>query len=77
VNKPEGHADETAGHCDRAGAHRGGASLSAVAEWPVVSERQVAPAEIIFTALHRWASEALDNLRRSQQRRASTSGAAL
>ena len=47
-----------------------GASLSAVAQWPALSERQVAPAEIDFTALHRQASDALDNLRRSQQRRA-------
>jgi hypothetical protein len=42
-----------------------GASLSAVAEWPVISERQVAPAEFDFTAMHRQASDALDNLRRS------------
>ena len=46
-----------------------GASLSAVAEWPALSEQQVAPAEFDFTALHRQASDALDNLRRSQQRR--------
>jgi len=54
----------------------GGASLSAVAQWPAIFEQQVAPAEIDFTALHRQASDALDNLRRSQQRRAPTSPAA-
>ena len=54
----------------------GGASLSAVAQWPAISEQQVAPAEIDFTVLHRQASDALDNLRRSQQRRAPTSPAA-
>jgi hypothetical protein len=44
-----------------------GASLSAVAEWPAISEQQAAPAEFDFTVLHRQASDALDNLRRSQQ----------
>ena len=56
----------------------GGVGLSAVAEWPGASRRrieQAAPAEIDFTALHRQASDALDNLRRSQQRRAQTSAA--
>jgi hypothetical protein len=43
-----------------------GASLSVVAEWPALSGQQVAPAEIDFTALHLQASDALDNLRRSQ-----------
>ena len=50
-----------------------GISLSAVAQWPAISEQQVAPAEIDFTVLHRQASDALDNLRRSQQLRAPTS----
>jgi hypothetical protein len=54
----------------------GGASLSVLAQWPALSERQVAPAEIDFTVLHRQASDALDNLRRSQQLRAPTSPAA-
>jgi hypothetical protein len=48
----------------------GGISLSAVAQWPAISEQQVAPAEFDFTVLHRQASDALDNLRRSQQRQA-------
>ena len=51
----------------------GGISLSAVAQWPAISEQQVAPAEIDFTVLRRQASDALDNLRRSQQLRAPTS----
>jgi hypothetical protein len=51
----------------------GGISLSAVAQWPAISEQQAAPAEIDFTVLHRQASDALDNLRRSQQLRAPTS----
>ena len=51
----------------------GVASLSAAAQWPLASVQQMAPAEIDFTALHRQASDALDNLRRSQQRRASDS----
>ena len=54
----------------------GGISLSAVAQWPAISEQQAAPAEIDFTVLHRQASDALDNLRRSQQLRAPTSPAA-
>ena len=53
----------------------GGVSLSAVAEWPAISEQQLAPAEIDFTVLHRQASDALDNLRRAQQRQAPTSPA--
>ena len=53
----------------------GAASLSAVAQWPAISEQQAAPAEIDFTVLHRQASDALDNLRRSQQLRAPTSPA--
>ena len=48
----------------------GGASLSVLAQWPALSERQVAPAEIDFTVLHRQASDALDNPRQSQQRQA-------
>ena len=51
----------------------GGATLTAVAEWPLSREPQMAPAEFDFTALHQQASDALDNLRRSQQRRASNS----
>jgi len=54
----------------------GVASLSAAAQWPLARVQQMAPAEIDFTALHQQASDALDNLRRSQQRRASTSIAA-
>ena len=50
----------------------GGISLTAVAERPVIAEQPVAMAEIDFTALHRQASDALDNLRRSQQLRALT-----
>ena len=53
----------------------GGISLSAMAQWPAISEQQAAPAEIDFTVLHRQASDALDNLRRSQQLRAPTSPA--
>jgi hypothetical protein len=52
-----------------------GASLAAISERPLTFERRVAVAEFDFTALHRQASEALDNLRLSQQRRASTSPA--
>jgi hypothetical protein len=51
----------------------GGISLSAMAQWPAISEQQAVPAEIDFTVLHRQASDALDNLRRSQQLRAPTS----
>ena len=54
----------------------GAASLSAEAQWPAISEQQAAPAEFDFTVLHRQASDALDNLRRSQQRLAPTSPAA-
>jgi hypothetical protein len=54
----------------------GAAGLSAVAEWRAAPVEQVAPAEIDFTALHRQASDALDNLRRSQQSRATTGTAA-
>jgi hypothetical protein len=61
-DEPESFADETAEHCD-----------CACAQWPAISEQQVAPAEIDFTVLHRQASDALDNLRRSQQLRAPTS----
>ena len=50
----------------------GVAGLSAVPEWRPVPVEQVAPAEFDFTALHRQANDALDNLRRSQQSRAST-----
>ena len=50
----------------------GGVSLTAVAERPVIAKQHVAMAEIDFTALHRQASDALDNLRRSQQLRALT-----
>ena len=52
-----------------------GISLSAVAQWPAISEQQVAPAEFDFTVLHHQASDALDNLRRSQQRQAQMSPA--
>jgi hypothetical protein len=45
----------------------GVASLSAAAQWPLVPVQQMAPAEFDFTVLHRQASDALDNLRRSQQ----------
>jgi len=51
----------------------GAASLPAAAQWPVPPVQQMAPAEIDFTALHQQASDALDNLRRSQQRGASDS----
>ena len=50
----------------------GGVGLTAVVERPVVAVQQVAaipqaaPAEFDFTALHRQASDALDNLRRAQ-----------
>jgi hypothetical protein len=65
----------------------GGVGLAAVAERPAVSVQQAvaaqqvavgqgaAPAEFDFTALHREASDALDNLRLAQQRRAQTSAA--
>jgi hypothetical protein len=46
-----------------------GASLSAVSERPVTAERRMAAAEFDFTALHRQASDALDSLRRAQERR--------
>jgi hypothetical protein len=61
--------------------------LAAVAERPAVTMQQVAAAEqaaaiqqaalpeFDFTALHREASDALDNLRRAQQRRAQTTAA--
>jgi hypothetical protein len=51
----------------------GVASLSAAAQWPLAPVQQMAPAEIDFTALHQQASDALDNLRRSHQRRSSDS----
>jgi putative NADH-flavin reductase len=51
----------------------GVASLSAAAQWPLAPVQQMAPVEIDFTALHQQASDALDNLRRSQQRRDSDS----
>jgi hypothetical protein len=47
----------------------GGASLSALPQWPAISKQQVATAEIDFTVLHRQASDALDIFRRSQERR--------
>jgi hypothetical protein len=53
----------------------GGVGLSMVAERPVIAERPVAMADIDFSALHRQASDALDNLRRSQQQRTPTSPA--
>ena len=53
----------------------GAASLSAVAQWPAISEQQAAPAEFDFTVLHRQASDALDNLRQSQKRQAQMSPA--
>ena len=52
-----------------------GISLFAVAQWPAISEQQMAPAEFDFTVLHRQASDALDNLRQSQQRQAQMSPA--
>ena len=54
----------------------GAAGLSAVPEWRPLPLEQVAPAEFDFTALHRQANEALDNLRRSQQSSATTGTAA-
>ena len=55
----------------------GGAALSAVSERPVTSQPQMAVAEFDFTALHRQANDALDNLRQMQDRHpASTSPAA-
>ncbi len=54
----------------------GAAGLSVIPEWRPVPVEQVAPAEIDFVALHRQASDALDNLRRSQQSRATTGTAA-
>ena len=60
----------------------GSIGLTAVVERPVAPAQQlatiqqVAPAEIDFAALHREASEALDNLRWAQRRRAQTSTAA-
>jgi hypothetical protein len=53
-----------------------GASLSAVAERPATSEQQVAAAEIDFAALRRQASDALENLRRAQERRQAPTGPA-
>jgi hypothetical protein len=53
----------------------GVASLSAVTQWPAISEQQAAPAEFDFTLLHRQASDALDSLRRSQQHQAQMSPA--
>ena len=53
----------------------GVASLSAAAQWPLAPVQQMAPAEIDFTALHQQASDALDNLRRSQQHQAQMSPA--
>ena len=66
----------------------GGVGLAAVAERPVVPMQQAAaiqhvavvreaaaPPEFDFTALHREASDALDKLRRAQQRRTQTSAA--
>jgi hypothetical protein len=53
-----------------------GASLSAVSERPMTAERRVAAAEFDFTALHRQASDALDNLRRAQERRQAPSNPA-
>ena len=53
----------------------GGISLSALAQWPAISEQQAAPAEFDFTVLHRQASDALDNPRQSQQRQAQMSPA--
>jgi hypothetical protein len=50
-----------------------GVSLSVVTERPVVAERPVAMADVDFTALRRQASDALDNLRLSQQHHALTS----
>ena len=44
----------------------GGASLTAVPQRPAISEQQAAATEIDFAALHRQASDALDNLRSSQ-----------
>jgi hypothetical protein len=52
-----------------------GISLTAVVEKPVTAERPVAMADIDFTALHRQASDALDNLRRAQQRGVQTGAA--
>ncbi len=59
----------------------GGVGLTAVAERPAAPVRQaiaiqqVALPEFDFTALHRQASEALDNLRRAQQRGTQTGAA--
>ncbi len=65
----------------------GGVGLAAVAERPVFAVQQAvavqqtttiqqaALPEFDFTALHRQASDALDNLRRAQLRRAQTSAA--
>jgi hypothetical protein len=44
-------------------------SLSPLPQWPAISKQQVATAEIDFTVLHRQASDALDNFRRSQESR--------
>jgi hypothetical protein len=66
----------------------GGVGLTAMVERPVAPVQQAAaiqqvavvqeaaPPEFDFTALHRQASDALDNLRRAQQRRAQTNAAA-
>jgi hypothetical protein len=65
----------------------GGVGLAAVAERPEVPAQQAvahrqatviqqaALPEFDFTALHRQASDALDNLRRAQQRQAQASAA--
>ncbi|HZL62972.1 MAG TPA: hypothetical protein VFC32_11830 [Pseudolabrys sp.] len=53
----------------------GVASLFAAVQWSVAPFQQVAPAEFDFTVLHRQASDALDNLRRSQQHQAQMSPA--
>ena len=54
----------------------GGVSLSVVSQRPLTSEPQVAAADIDFTALRRQASDALDNLRRAQERRQASTGPA-
>ncbi len=47
----------------------GGAGLSAMSERPLTAERSMAVAEPDFAALHRQASDALDDLRRAPESR--------
>jgi len=54
----------------------GGISLSVMAQRPLTLARPVTAAEIDFAGLHRQASDALDNLRRSHDSRPALAGPA-